>query len=143
VDDGIDSVTPADLLREADIVSLHVDLKPETQGFFGPAEFRAMKPDAFFINTARGEVLDENALLMALEQGRLRGAALDVLADESSSGMGGHPLVGYARTHGNLLLTPHLGGCTAESMQKTERFMAQQLLNAMTAEAVTTAGESA
>jgi D-3-phosphoglycerate dehydrogenase len=130
-DPRIESMAPEQVLQQADIVSLHVDLTPETQRFFGAAQFASMKPGAFFVNTSRGELVDEAALLTALEGGHVRGAALDVLANESSSGMGDHPLVEYARSHGNLLLTPHIGGCTAESMQKTERFMAQQLLEAL------------
>ena len=60
--------------------------------------------------------------------GHLAGAALDVLCEESSNGMMHHPLVAYAREHGNLIITPHIGGCTVESMEKTETFLAGRLL---------------
>ena len=86
-----------------------------------------MKPGAYFINTSRGELIDEGALLERLASGSIAGAALDVLSNEDSSGMAGHPLVEYARRHNNLIITPHIGGCTVESMGKTERFMAQEL----------------
>jgi D-3-phosphoglycerate dehydrogenase len=116
------------LLRAADVVSLHASLTPETRGFFGKPEFAAMRPGAWLVNTARGELVEEAALLEALESGRLAGAALDVLSGEDAGGMGQHPLVQYARRNANLLITPHLGGCTAESMEKTERFLAEKLV---------------
>jgi D-3-phosphoglycerate dehydrogenase / 2-oxoglutarate reductase len=112
------------LLAESDIVTLHADLSPASRGFFGVREFALMKPGSWFLNTARGELVDESSLLSALETGKLAGAALDVLCDERSTGMSGYPLVEYARRNTNLILTPHLGGCTAESMGKTEVFLA-------------------
>ncbi len=128
-DPGVEGTLPLEeLLRVADVVSLHARLTAETQGFFGRKEFGAMKPGAWFLNTARGELVDEAALLEALESGRLVGAALDVLAGEEAGGMGQHPLVRYARKRRNLLITPHLGGGTTESMEKTERFLAEKLV---------------
>jgi D-3-phosphoglycerate dehydrogenase len=115
------------LLSQADIVTLHTALDETTRASFGAAEFALMKTGAWFVNTARGELIDETALLASLQSGRLAGAALDVLADETSTGMGWHPLVAYARTHSNLLITPHIGGCTAESMARTECFLAERL----------------
>lgn len=116
-----------DLLREADIVTLHVNLCHQTRGFFGPEQFGAMKQGAWFINTSRGELVDEKALLEALQSGRLSGAALDVLSNESADGMKDNQLVLYSREHSNLIITPHIGGCTAESMEKTELFLAKKL----------------
>ena len=124
---GVPLVPPAELLAKADIVTLHVNLSDTTNKFFGPGQFAQMKTGAWFINTARGELVDEGALLAALENGHLAGAAVDVLTDESSTGMGGHPLVQFAKTHENLVITPHTGGCTFESVEKTEVFMAEKL----------------
>lgn len=115
------------LLQEADLVSFHVNLCDETHNFFGRQHFAMMKTDAWFINTSRGELVDEEALLEALETGRLAGAAVDVLCEEQSEGMADHPLVRYARAHDNLIITPHIGGCTLESMEKTEVFLAETL----------------
>jgi D-3-phosphoglycerate dehydrogenase len=92
-----------------------------------------MKRGAWFINTSRGELVDESALLAALRSGQLGGAALDVLCEERSDGMGNNPLVRYARKHENLVITPHIGGCTAESMEKTERFLAERLASRISA----------
>jgi D-3-phosphoglycerate dehydrogenase len=116
------------LLQEADLVTLHVDLCDETRGFFGREQFAAMKERAWFINTSRGELLDESALLDALRSRWLAGAALDVLCEERSGGMADHALVAYARTHDNLLITPHIAGATHESMAKAEEFMARKLV---------------
>jgi D-3-phosphoglycerate dehydrogenase len=116
------------ICRASDIVSLHVPLNEETRGLFGSQELSWLPPGALLVNTARGAVLDEIALLTALENGQLGGAALDVLSDETSLA---RPLtarlVEYARSHPNLLLTPHIGGATLDSMHATEIFMAHKL----------------
>lgn len=119
-------VTLDKLLAQSSLVSLHVSLSRETDGMFGAAEIAGMKPGAWFVNTARGELVDEAALVAALESGRLSGAAVDVLRDEQTR-QGVQPLVEYARRRNNLLITPHIGGCTAESMEKTELFMTKKL----------------
>lgn len=124
---GVTLVPLETLLPAADIVTLHVNLDPETVGFFGAAHFAAMKRGAWFINTSRGELVDETALLEALSQGSLAGAAIDVLGDEQPTGMATHPLVVYARAHPNLIITPHIGGGTVESMAKTEYVLARRL----------------
>lgn len=133
---GLNRVPLDKLLRESDIVSLHVNLCDDTYGLFGKNEFEAMRPGAWFINTARGELVDEQALLDALRSGRLAGAALDVLCDEKSNGMGHSALVEYAQTHPQLIITPHIGGCTHESMEKTERFLAGRLVSSLAAGAM-------
>ena len=137
---GIAASGLLEALESADIVTLHVGLGPATTRFFGRDQFNAMKRGARFVNTARGELIDEAALLDALTSGRLAGAALDVLSDENANGMGSHPLVQHARSHHNLLITPHLGGCTDESLAKTEIFMAAKLLTS-SALAMLMAGE--
>lgn len=116
-----------ELFFRSDIVTLHASLTPESHGFFGREQFARMKPGARFINTARGELIDEVALLECLQDGRLAGAALDVLSGERPAGMGDHPLVRYARENANVIITPHVGGCTRESMETTERFLAEKV----------------
>lgn len=127
--DQVSLVSLEELLGQADLVSLHVDLNPETRGMFGPRQFATMKPGAWFVNTARGEVVDETALLAALKSGRLRGAALDVLADEMALILHERPLMRYAATHDNLIVTPHIGGFTFESLARTEQHLAGRLLD--------------
>jgi D-3-phosphoglycerate dehydrogenase len=127
VEDGVESMSLDDLLATSDLITLHVDFSEQTRGFFGRRQFAQMKPNSWFVNTSRGELVDEVALLDALRRGQIAGAALDVLSQEDSSGMAGHPLVQYARDHDNLLITPHIGGCTIESIEKTENFIAKQI----------------
>jgi len=124
---GVRRVPLMALLREADVVTLHASFSERDRRFFGAPEFAAMKAGAIFVNTARGELVDEAVLLASLQSGRIAGAALDVLAGEGSTDVADHPLVRYARTRDNLIITPHIGGCTTESMHKTEVFLAARL----------------
>jgi D-3-phosphoglycerate dehydrogenase / 2-oxoglutarate reductase len=125
--DGVELCELGDLLARADLVTLHASLSEATRGLLGAAELDRMRDGAWLVNTARGELIDEDAMLDALRTGRLAGAALDVLRDERPAGMADHPLVRHAREHRNLLITPHIGGATSESMAKTERFLADRL----------------
>lgn len=125
---GVTYVPLHDLLRHSEIVSLHASLHEGSAGMIDDASFQQMRRGAWFINTARGELVDEAALLRALEAGWLAGAALDVVCDEQRLTPTTNPLFLYARTHRNLILTPHIGGCTEESMAKTELFMARRLV---------------
>jgi D-3-phosphoglycerate dehydrogenase / 2-oxoglutarate reductase len=125
---GVEFTSFHDLLAASDVVTLHVELSENTRGFFGRHEFGRMKQGSWFINTARGELVDEAALLRTLRSGQIAGAALDVMSNERSQGMNRRPLVEYARLHDNLLITPHIGGWTAESREKTENFLAEQVV---------------
>jgi D-3-phosphoglycerate dehydrogenase len=120
--------TLADLLRKSDILSLHVPLNAETQGLIGAAELALLPPGAVLVNTSRGQLIDESALIKALTHKYLLGAALDVIAQErDNENRQKSPLLDYAESHDNLLITPHIGGATYESMAKTEIFMAHKL----------------
>jgi D-3-phosphoglycerate dehydrogenase / 2-oxoglutarate reductase len=111
-------------LEKSDIITVHVPLNDETTLMFRAEQFAMMKPGALFVNTSRGAVVDEYALLLALESKHLGGAALDVMADEPFVNK---DILEYARTHDNLLLTPHLGGNTLESRQKCQLFIADKI----------------
>lgn len=115
------------LLMRSDVVTLHVSLSADTEKFFGLEQFQRMKRGSWFVNTARGELIDEAALLKALDSGHISGAALDVLCGETLPEFYANPLLRYAQTRGNLLITPHIGGCTSESMAKTEIFLARKI----------------
>lgn len=123
------SVGLDELLAQSDVVSLHLPLNEGTKGFFNAACFLKMKRDAVFINTARGALVDEAALVKELTEGGIRGAAIDVLSDETfvTGVSAATPLIAYARTHQNLLVTCHTAGATRESMVATARFIATKV----------------
>jgi (S)-sulfolactate dehydrogenase len=110
-----------ELLRESDVVSLHVPLVPGTRGLLSREKLWLMKRDAVVINTARGGIIDEAALAAMLREGRLGGAALDVFEHEPLGA--GSPLVGAPR----LLLTPHIAGVTLESNERVSALIAERV----------------
>lgn len=122
----IEAVDLDKLVREADFVSVHVHLGPETKGLVGAQQFQNMKPGAIFINTSRGGVSDEAALLRALESGHLGAAGLDVLDGEPDTAT--HPLVQYARNNDNLLITPHCGGFSPDAVRRVCAHAATKVL---------------
>ncbi|MEK9147978.1 MAG: NAD(P)-dependent oxidoreductase [Patescibacteria group bacterium] len=126
---GVKKVSMDAVFKRADVVSIHVLLTGKTHNLIKRRHFRLMKPTAYYINTARGEINSEKALLEALEKKWIAGAALDVLANEDPKGrhVKRHPLVRYAKRHRNLIIVPHLGGATFESMARTEEFIAEKI----------------
>ncbi|MDK2924436.1 MAG: glyoxylate reductase [Bacillota bacterium] len=106
---GVRAVSFAELLRTSDIVSLHVPLTDETRGLIGEAELKSMKRNAILINTARGSIVDERALLTALEEGWIAGAALDVV--ENPPLLKDNPLLKLP----NFICTPHIGAATRDA----------------------------
>ena len=107
------------LFSSSDIVSVHVHSTEANKGLVSKSLFKSMKPGAVFINTSRGAVVDEAALLEALESGHLLGAGLDVIDGEWNKDLSNHPLIRYANTHDNVIITPHIGGSTFESERMT------------------------
>ncbi len=108
---GFELVSLDDLMRSSDVISLHLRLSSETRSFIGTREIEKMKPSAILINTARGAIIDEQALLDALNSNRIAGAGLDVFEAEPLAD--GHPL-----THlHNVVLTPHSAGVTPEALE--------------------------
>jgi D-3-phosphoglycerate dehydrogenase len=101
-----------DLFERADAVSVHAPLTPETRGAVSTGELHALGHDGVLVNTSRGPIVDESALVAALDEGRLGGAGLDTFAEEPPGE--NHPL--YARD--DVLLTPHVGGATAEALAR-------------------------
>jgi glyoxylate reductase len=110
-----------DLLRESDFVSLHVPLRPETRHLIGARELAMMKSSAFLINTARGPVVDEQALVAALRSGRIRCAGLDVYEDEPRLSAGLAEL-------NNAVLLPHMGSATIETRTRMAGMACENLL---------------
>ena len=117
--------TLIELAKKSDIVSLHAHSTSATEGLINKEFFEAIKQGSFIVNTSRGELIDESALLDALASGHLGGAALDILAGEYKlefkEKLKDKPLIGYARNHDNLIITPHYGGATIDAWVKTEK----------------------
>lgn len=112
------------LVSQSDIVTVLVPHEKETEGMFDERVFGCFKHGSYLVNTARGELIDWNALLDSLESGRLAGVALDVFEGEFVPGFAArypqHSLLKYARAHNNVILTPHIGGSTIDAWRETE-----------------------
>jgi D-3-phosphoglycerate dehydrogenase len=113
------------LLAEADVVSLHRPLRPDTRHTIDAAALAAMKPTALLVNTARGELIDGEALAAALGAGRIAGAAIDVFKVEPA------PLTDPILGAPNTVLAPHIGGVTEEAMRETALQCADQILDVL------------
>jgi D-3-phosphoglycerate dehydrogenase len=108
---GVEMVELDELYRSSDVVSVHLRLSPETTGFVGTAQFALMRKTAILINTARGAIVDEQSMIDALVEGRIRGAGLDVFNTEPLPQ--GHPLTELS----NVVMTPHCAGITPEALE--------------------------
>jgi len=112
------------LLRESDFVSLHVPLTPETYHMIGEKELREMKSSAYLINTARGKCIDERALVRALKEGWIRGAALDVFENEPE-------ITPELKELKNVVITPHIGSASYETRSRMAVMVAENVLAAL------------
>ena len=117
-----------DLLREADFVTLHVALTPETEGMIGGRELRLMKREAILVNAARGPVIDTGALVAALREGEIGGAALDVTDPEPLPA--DHPLIALPTA----LVVPHMASATVASRDRMAELAARNLLAVLAGE---------
>jgi D-3-phosphoglycerate dehydrogenase len=120
--DGYEPVNLDTLFAEADIISLHVRLTAQTKSMIGAAEFRKMKPSAYLINTARSGLVDTNAMIMALQENTIKGAAIDVFDAEPLPK--DSPLIQLD----NLTLTNHRAGDTRNSYWNAPNIMRKELL---------------
>ena len=123
--------TPRDLaglLAESDFISIHVPLTDETKYLIGAEEIGAMRPDAYLINTARGPIIHERALISALQEGFIAGAGLDVFEEEPLAP--DSPLLGLDRA----VLTPHIGGWAIEAQTRTQESVARDVARVLRGE---------
>lgn len=120
---GVQRAELDELLQQADVVSVHLTLSPQSRGLIGAARLALMKPGAYLINTARGPIVDEPALIAALSEGRIAGAGLDVFDAEPLPA--GHALTKLP----NVILTPHLGWPTDQAYERFAGAVADVLLD--------------
>lgn len=127
--EGVESVTLDQLLEMADYISIHSPLTDETQGLLNADAFSKMKPQALIVNTARGPIVDEAALLDALDTGKIAGAALDVVASEPLTK--DSPLLG----RDNLILSPHTAFYSVEALEELQTKAATDVARVLSGEA--------
>ena len=125
-------VSLTELIKTADFISIHVHLTDGTRHLISRELIRSMKKGAVFINTSRGSVIDEAALLDALVAGQIAAAGVDVLEGEPD--IANHPLVVYARKHDNLIITPHCGGFSHDAVKVVCRRAAQKIVHYLESE---------
>jgi len=125
----VEKVTLEDLLARSDFVSVHAPLVPETRGLIGAAALRAMKPTAYLINTSRGPLVAHDALVTALREGWIAGAALDVLETEPPRDLEA------VRALDTLVLTPHVAFYSEESVRELQRKAVENVVRALSNEA--------
>lgn len=128
VERGVEKVDLEELLRRSDIISIHAPLTPQTHHILDEERLRLVKPGAIIINTARGPLIDEAALVRALDEGRVAAAALDVL--ESEPPPKEHPLLGRE----NVILTPHMAFYSEESLVELQTKAAQEVARVLSGE---------
>jgi D-3-phosphoglycerate dehydrogenase len=122
---GLEVVSLEDLLSKADFVSLHPDLNPTSYHLIGKKQFETMKPGAYLINTSRGPVVDEAALIQALQEGRIAGAALDVFEEEPL------PAESPLRTMDNCFLAPHNANSSIKAWERVHENTVRNLLEGL------------
>ena len=124
---GVELVSLDELLQQSDFITLHVRLTATTRDLLGDEQLAKVKPGVYLINTARGELIDEGALVRAIDDGRVAGAGIDVFREEPP---GESPLL----THERIIVTPHLGSLTAEAQERAAVDVAQEVLSVLRGE---------
>jgi D-3-phosphoglycerate dehydrogenase / 2-oxoglutarate reductase len=119
------------LLKKSDFVTIYVHLEKDTKNMFNKDTFKLMKKTAFLINVSRGDIVNEEDLISALDNKVIAGYATDVLSGENHfvhHDASRHPLIMYAKTHPNVVISPHIGGMTHESRRDTDIFMSEKII---------------
>jgi D-3-phosphoglycerate dehydrogenase len=123
-ENNIELINLNQLLQESDVISIHTPLTSESKNLIGPVQLEMMKPSAFLVNTARGGIVDEDALYDALKSGKIAGAAFDVLKDEPPQDRKLFEL-------DNFIATPHMAAFTTEAISNMERMSAQNVIDVL------------
>ncbi len=124
---GVKQVSLEELLKSSDVITVHIHLTDENKRFISSELFHKMKKGVVLINTSRGSIIDEDALLENLQTGHVSAAGLDVIDGEWDNNLYDHPLIKYAREHDNLVISPHIAGATVESILGARIFLAKKL----------------
>jgi D-3-phosphoglycerate dehydrogenase len=124
--DDVKKAGMEELVAASDFITLHVNFTPENKGMISKAVIKKFKDGCIFINTSRGELIDEAALVEGLKSGRIQAVGADVLTGEPDSRS--NPLWQYARDHENVIITPHIGGFCPEAVDKVVAFSCERIL---------------
>ena len=124
---GVNQVSLDKLLNESDVITVHIHLTDANRGFISKELFNKMKRGVILINTSRGAIIDESALLDNLHSGHVGAAGLDVINGEWNKNIYDHPLIEYSRNHDNLVISPHIAGATVESIIGAREFLGKKL----------------
>lgn len=124
---GVQQVDFDTLVRESDVFSIHIHLTDETHHIISREVIARMKRGVILLNTARGDLVDEEALVDALESGHIAAAGLDVFHNEWDPDLASHRLFEYARSHHNLIMSPHIAGASVEGIAGARIFQARKL----------------
>lgn len=127
--DWVEPVGFQRLLTESDVIALHIHMNEENRHIIDRAALSLMKPGAILINTSRGDLVDEEAIIAALEAGTLAAYGADVIHDEWREHMQDSPLIRYAQNHENVIITPHIGGSTRLSVTDARVFTSKKLVH--------------
>jgi len=118
------------IFKNCDIISLHISSEKENYKFIGRKYLKLMKKNSIIINTARGEIIDENFLYQILKKKKISGAGLDVLIGDSNwKKVGNNKLINFSKSNKNLIITPHIGGCTFEASKLTKTKLIDSVIN--------------
>jgi D-3-phosphoglycerate dehydrogenase len=128
-EENVEMVSLQDIFIKSDFISIHVHLNESTRGMINNSLFDLAKSTCILINTSRGAIVSEDDLLNALINGKISAAGLDMIDGEWMQDKINHKLVKYSRENENLLITPHIGGATKESIYGARIFMAEKLYN--------------
>ena len=110
-----------DFLPKCDVLAVCIHLNDETYRIINESFFQQLKDGVYFINTSRGDVVDEDALIENLQNGKIKAAGIDVISNEFSSDKSRHPLIQHAKRNNNLIITPHIAGLTYDSERKAQQ----------------------
>lgn len=135
VSSDYERVSLNNLFETSDFLSIHIEGCEKNRNFVNQSYLKLMKKTSYLINTSRGMVINEEDLLLALDRNFIAGAALDVLEGEDNSlDLETNKLINYSKKNKNLIITPHIGGATFDSMCKTEKYVIQKLLKEISCE---------
>jgi len=126
---GVERVDFDTLLSASDAISIHIHMEKRNYHLFNDSTFAKMKDNIILVNTSRGDIIDESSLIKNLDSGKIAAFGADVIHDEWRNDISKSNLIQYAHNHENVVITPHIGGCTTKSIVDARIFSAKKLIH--------------